>query len=294
MTSLPRTLAKSRNIQHSDEPLGPLAELLGTWAGGEGWNLIAVPDPSDKEPFLLKIAPYFETLTFKRLVQPIPNKGSGKLQLVHGIEYSLTIADKENNQPLHAETGMWIIMDKPEDHDLPIARQTIVPHGNSILAMGNFSRNQGSPQIGDICTLPHNDGFDLQACGVASNRNSYSEPYFTAMEEFKGRFDVFNPNATLRKAIKEQEIVGTTTLAVSTKQQGGLVNIPYIVKEADASLFESVFWIETVRSVNESGEATEFKQLQYSQNTLLDFLTSPSTGETIRWPHVTINTLVQQ
>ena len=51
----------------TDDALGPLAPLVGTWVGNTGWNMIALPQ--DKG-FLLLVRPYIETITFAPIGAP--------------------------------------------------------------------------------------------------------------------------------------------------------------------------------------------------------------------------------
>jgi len=72
-------------------------------------------------------------------------------------------------------------------------------------------------------------------------------------------------------------------LEISTAEVGGLVNIPFITANANATKIEAIFWIERVRL----SDGTEFLQLQYTQTIILDFAD-------IAWPHISVATLVKQ
>jgi hypothetical protein len=106
-------------------------------------------------------------------------------------------------------------------------------------------------------------------------------------------------NYVLREAIRGQTIQSTETISVSTQPPsggGGIVNIPFIQKNANAISFEATYWIETVENPV-TGET--FYQLQYSQQTNLEFIKcgtgcSPDGSGLIVWPHVNVNTLVKQ
>ena len=52
--------------------LGPLADLVGTWFGTHGWELIAVPQG---DGFHLIVRPYVEVVTFEAIGAPVPNRG---------------------------------------------------------------------------------------------------------------------------------------------------------------------------------------------------------------------------
>lgn len=261
--------------------LGPLADLIGTWVGNNGWNLIAVPvtGAGGNESFLLEVMPVNETITFSPIGAAVPNKGFPEPTFVYGLQYELRVSDQLNSQPLHIENGMWLLLDNsPTPASPSIARQSVIPHGDSLLALGDYSIKEGPPNIPDINAVP--DPGPAAPLG-------YTDPWLSPV--IPG-FSKVNPNQTLQDFIKQQDIVQTTTLSVSTANQGGIVNIPFIVKNANATAFESVFWIETVKS----STGTTFQQLQYSQQTNLNFIQKFGAPGLIMWPHVNINTLVKQ
>jgi hypothetical protein len=97
----------------------------------------------------------------------------------------------------------------------------------------------------------------------------------------------------LQEAIAGLDIVQTITLSVSTQDGGGIVNIPFVDKNANATQFTCQYWIETVKDPS-TGE--DVQQLQYSQQTNIEFLPAfgGSPGQLIMWPHVNVNTLRKQ
>jgi hypothetical protein len=273
----PLTLRFGGSPNDTSSIFGPLSDLIGTWVGTKGWNLVAVPQQHVKG-FLLLVRPYVETIIITPLSTPTPNRGAEIIQQVPTLMYSLNIHDAINGSLLHAENGTWLLL-----HECPggfsIARQASVPHGDSILALGSSLVTKGAPQIPDISTLP------VTGPGAPLG---YSDPYLTPLPGF----NKVNPNATLREAIEGQTILESTSLTVSTANEGGLSNIPFITKNANATKFDATFWIETV--LNEETNQT-FLQLQYSQNTILEFLPRfDNPAEKIQWPHININTLVKQ
>ncbi len=56
---------------------------------------------------------------------------------------------------------------------------------------------------------------------------------------------------------------------------GGIVNIPFAQRNANAVRMDAIFWIETV---NRHWDKVYF-QLQYGQRVILDF-------DNVHWPHV--------
>jgi len=69
----------------------------------------------------------------------------------------------------------------------------------------------------------------------------------------------------------------------------GIVNIPFVVKEADATAMNSTFIIYEVLD-SKNGKSRFF--MQYAQNVILDFIGRPDGHPgRARWPHISINTM---
>jgi hypothetical protein len=88
-------------------------------------------------------------------------------------------------------------------------------------------------------------------------------------------------------------VVKTTILDFSTEDaEAGIVNIPFIERQADASQMRSVFWImELDEPAPFAGlEGTNRLVLAYSQFLYLDFFPRfDGKPGLIRWPHISIN-----
>ena len=68
----------------------------------------------------------------------------------------------------------------------------------------------------------------------------------------------------------------------------GVVSAASLQDNVVPTQFDATFWLETL----EDGNGNVFRQLQYSQRTLIEFpISSDSPGETIVWPHINVNTL---
>lgn len=115
----------------------------------------------------------------------------------------------------------------------------------------------------------------------------YTDPYQNG--KFPPGFDMKNPNQALVDVLQYQQqqlelkVVETINLKVSTNDAGGITNIPFIVKNANATHMDAIFWIETVQRP----DGSQFMQLQYTQTVLLVF-------EEIVWPHVSVATLLKR
>jgi hypothetical protein len=72
---------------------------------------------------------------------------------------------------------------------------------------------------------------------------------------------------------------------------GGITNIPFVVKQADAASMKSTFWINELAP---DGDGNVELQLQYLQIVMLDFFPRrDGLPGRISWPHVSINTLTK-
>lgn len=260
------------------EKLGPLADLVGTWFGSHGWELIAVPSgPKDFRPIM---RPYIEVMTFEPIGAHVPNRGGPVKDLfIYGLLYQTRITDRETNEPLHLENGMWLYLGESEE--TPIVRQASIPHGDVFLALGTAGTAAGGPKIPEINGLPPDPG--------PKTDFGYTDPY--SHPSPPPPFQAHNPNEPLKEDIAGQQIVKTTTLSVSTKGGGGIVNIPFVEQQAKTTQFACTYWLETLGGP----QGEEVQQLQYSQQSNLEFL--PRFGEPdklIMWPHVNVNTLRKQ
>jgi hypothetical protein len=265
------------------EKFGPLAHLVGKWVGtGNGWNVIAVPD-ADKT-FNLEVHQFNEIIDVRLGATTVPNKGGpAGFQVTRALEYDLSVTQVGTGAGLHIENGMWLLIDDsqtPDSTETPIVRQSIVPHGNSILMLGKAFNDNGPPNIPQISTLP------LDSKHQPITNADYIKQYKDLAKKAVSRDgfpDVLNPNQTLIDALEGQTVHNTITLDVSTDNDGGIANIPFIDKHADAVSFASTLWIETISDSN----GNQKQQLQYSQLTLIFF-------DGVFWPHVDVNTLVKQ
>jgi len=268
---------------------GPLTDLIGTWVGNKGFNIVALPNQQGRF-VLLEPQNYYETLEFTPVSTPTPNRGTSIIQEVPALLYTLSIHNVADSSLLHRESGTWLLLPNCPS-GFTIARQAVVPHGDSVLAIGSWTTTQGPPQIPDTSTVP-----------IAGNPPvGYSDAYMNP-QGAPGLTSKINPNETLREIIAAQQtagqkIISTTTLNVSTENQGGIANIPFVVQNANCTQFEATYWIETVENPQ---TGAKFLQLQYSQKTILEFLdsfispTQTDPNKKIKWPHVQINTLVKE
>ena len=292
-----------------DEDLGPLKDLPGTWKNvpnlvGRGWNMIAVPYANGPFGYRLLLNQYNETLVFQTVDKAVPNRGiptstdgTDGDQFLVVLDYIQSItqiaaADSPDSGlagkrglAIHKEPGLWLNMINKTTNDLNIARLATIPHGDSVMALGRSSEKRGGPVIPDISGLP---------IGVrnSSLSNKYLDPYKHFNDQpFQKVFNPVCPNDLLKEANKGVAIKKTTELKVdSTIETGGIFNIPFVTKQADATEMNSTFWIQELKELDAKGNPK--LRLQYTQTVFLDFFprTDGVPGR-IRWPHVSINTL---
>jgi hypothetical protein len=265
----------------SQPQLGPLAELPGTWVGN-GFNLISLPDHQGGKPFRLKLNATREVLTFAPVGGPIPNRGSAQNDIEFlGLHYLQQVSDAPTNAALHLEPGLWLnVPSTTAPADPPtVVRMGTVPHGDALLAQGNFLTIPGPPQIAPVSTKP----VAIPPTTIPSGYLDPFKPSNTPPPPGIPPDAIADPNLVLRNAIQGQHITNTTALIITSSPAGGIVNIPFVVKNADVTRMNAIFWIETV----DAGGGNTFLQLQYTQTVILNFLG-------IDWPHVSVATLVKQ
>ncbi|MEZ4931960.1 MAG: heme-binding protein [Saprospiraceae bacterium] len=285
--------------------LGPLTQLLGKWSSprpvgddpAEGWNVIAVPGPTNTQGFTLEVIPYMETWSFSPVVVA-SNRGAFKgskqtVQLLSGLIYEqkvTSVCDSKfctdrgfgDGQEIHAETGLFLNM--TENPDFNICRLSTIPHGNSVLALGQSFE-----------FVPKDNSFIQTASTIPTTVQGGNPPLgYSEIQYDKNQFANFDqrdPNSFLKQALGKKKISAMTTLAFSTEHpSGGILNVPFIKDNVNTTSMNSTFWIETIK---QAGKKPDLLQLQYTQTINIVF---PPTGSKVPfvWPHVTINTMTKE
>ena len=304
----------------NDDDLGPLKLLPGHWHGAQtGWNMIALPHATPPPPagfnYRVLMNQYTEDLVFRVVDKAVPNRGIrfgnptvDTDQFLIALDYEQTIAqvaaedspDSGKAAPdgtvIHHEPGLWVHMLNERTNDLDIARLATVPHGDSVLGLGRSVVTEAA-EIPELNGLPFGgERCDHSSPYLAPYKHFIDNPFFGTVPQSLPNFPGFHPldlNAILRFANQDVEIERTTVLEVDTDlQTGGIVNIPFIVKQANAASMRSTFWIHELRRAN----GDPGLRLQYSQTVMLDFFRPRPDGMPgrLRWPHVSIATLDKQ
>jgi hypothetical protein len=290
-------------------PLGPLADLPGTWIG-KGFNQIWRPfNPKTTSDRFLELNLTHETLEFSSSIGDIPNRGLLQADIgLDGIHYLQQITDTLTDKGIHVEPGFWVTVPATIDPAEPatVARMASIPHGTTVNAQGTGLTVSGGPIINPVSILPFPIGGSPPA-NTAVAFPPFNEANLAVVTPFRlpspippsiTQSMVNNPNSVLTAAIAGQTITSTTVLIISTKAPtvppppaapnvgGGTDNIAFLQggsagPNAQAAQMTAIFWIEQVAA---SGHEPGFLQLQYTQTVLLNF-------NGLSWPHVSVATL---
>ncbi len=293
--------------------LGPLQHLVGTWTNqpigrdGRGgpdnpysYNSMPLPQsqPYSPQGYILKNFSYYEEITFSAIHGTAPNRGGLGTQVANTLFYEQRVYFAEGpdkDKLVHAENGSWLYMTGAQQKIGPygpelepksrapqtvynLVKQISVPHGNSILAGGQYTAcgpQYGAPVIGQApLTFP--SGVDVSPYLVQMDTNAnYQNPNVAYTK---------NPNAPLAEAIQADPPSSFIELSVDTKLPGyAVTNIPFEQKHANVDRYFSTVWLESF------DEGQTFTQLQYSQ-TILMVLQMQNIGPVV-FPHVTTNTM---
>ena len=272
-------------------PLGPLSGLVGKWSG-RGFNVIWRPNHTPNQDHFLELNVTSEQLEFSAISGPIPNRGLLQPDInMFGLTYLQQISDANLNAGLHIEPGLWVVIPKTTDPNVPpsVARLASIPHGTTIVAQGTATPSAAAPTIPNTSIKPF-------SIGQPTPEFDFSEQTLTNQTQFRTpaagltgvtQAMVNNPNSILQAALAGQHITATTTLHVTSTDQpvpgGGTANTAFLQggpdgPNADAVSVNATFWLETLQ-----GQSAP-TQLQYAQTVLLNFAG-------LSWPHITVATL---
>lgn len=313
---------KWSNIRPDDDPDDPEHSPLA----GRGWNIIALPFASEKaiDPFRAGEVPpyrvlmnrYNEELTFSTVDDDVPNRGITQDrkqradQLVAALDYEQKIVQMAaadvpksgdaggKKLPIHHEPGLFLYMQVQVIDGFDICRLGTIPHGNAVNAIGLSSPTKdGPPQIPNLSAFPEGVTDNIVSAvneadaTSATPRNRYLFPYKHFVDEpFLNLFSPANTNALLQQGLPGN-VLKTTVLDFTTDvAEAGIVNVPFIERQADASQMRSTFWLMELDEPALGGMEGNRLVLAYSQFINLDFFPRfDGKPGLIRWPHVSIN-----
>ena len=300
------------------EPLlGPFRNLPGVWEGsGTGWNMIALPfkpEPGSPLNYRLLLNQFDETLNFTLVDKGVPQPGldeDGKVntdQVIATLDYEQVVHQTAvTDRPASTVTGSPGRRDPPRAGPVPQHAERDrrwtdrgparhhPPRGRRTGARHRVRRRRPTPHRADQ-RPPHRRA-------RRSSTSRYLEPYkFFHETPFFGTvpagvpgfpgFDPVEPHKLLQLANELSPVARTTVIELDTSSEpGGINNIPFIVKQANAVSMKSTFWINELEAKDANGNPR--LQLQYAQIVMLDFFDRfDGLPGRIAWPHVSINTL---
>lgn len=289
------------------DPLGPLAQLPGTWKGN-GFNAIWRPhNPPTTQDRFLELNLTTETLVFSEINGPIPNRGLLMPDIsLFGLTYLQQISETSSGTGLHIEPGIWANVPPTTDpkESATVVRMASIPHGTTILAQGTTQSVEGGPPaIENVNIIPFPIGnAPPPNSDFASAEQEFPELDLSKSTAFRHASPgvtqamVENPNTLLQAAVQGKPMKSRTFIHISTtdnpiKPGGGTANTAFLAAAPDppggnatAVEVDANFWIETLPG---AGGQSDVLQLQYSQLVQLDF-------NGLRWPHRTVATLRKQ
>ena len=82
------------------------------------------------------------------------------------------------NPVLHKENGMWLYMENFPGQ-FPIARQSSIPHGDTVLALGNVQEVDGPPPISprDCRPIGQSEKFSADYTMPYTTRGGWNHPF---------------------------------------------------------------------------------------------------------------------
>jgi hypothetical protein len=291
------------------DPLGPLAELPGTWTG-HGFNSIWRPHFPDSQDRFLELNLTTETLVFSKINGPIPNRGLLMPDIsMFGITYMQQISQTSDGTGLHIEPGVWAVVPQTSDPSEPatVVRMASIPHGTVILAQGITQFLEGGPpDIPDNNIIP----FAIGSAPPPNSDFASAEEVFTELNlSIPTSFRVASPGVTqqmvqnpnsviqaaLHASLQGTSMKNRTFIHISTTgspvRGGGTANTAFLADasnppggNATAVEVDATFWIQTIAGTQ--GQPDKL-QLQYTQLVQLEF-------NGLQWPHVTVATLQKQ
>ena len=288
------------------DPLGPLAELPGTWTG-HGFNAIWRPNHGAGSDRFLELNLTTDKIVFTKINGPIPNRGFEMPDInMFGVTYMQQISETQSGAGLHIEPGIWAVVPPTSAPHVPatVVRMASIPHGTTILAQGDAGfASGGTAAIPDNNIFPFFFGQSPPGNSSADFNNAvanFPEIDLNRPTPFRHKSPgvtqaiVTNPNHFIKAALVGTVMKHRTQLHVATDHNltalgGGASNTAFLAGDsattsnAKTSRVEARFWIETM---SDPGHPDTL-QLQYTQLVILDF-------NQIHWPHVTVATLRKQ
>lgn len=312
-----------------------------------------MPPGTEYGGFILKNFAFCETIRFNgsnqatdpprhrdpealAVVASAPNRGGTYTQTAQAVFYDQQVMFAEGpgcGTVVHVENGAWLYFasaaqmsepygDTPVENSqvlkqppyITVAKQISVPHGNSVLALGNVDRNDGDdfndnddglggntilkgapifpdglvpyPAPADTCTAPFLDVFATNIGAAQGFENP--NPVWTR-----------NPSRPLQLAVEKIQPQCFMHWRVTTMPlpggQGSVTNVPFEQQKSNVVAYWADYWMLSQDEYRGRKERMpRFDYLAYTQTILMDMMLSTDGGQTFRmyrFPHVTCNTV---
>lgn len=270
------------------------------------------------------------------VVAGAPNRGGSYTQFAHAVFYEQQVRFAEGpaqGKIVHIENGAWLhlgsqpqILGPYDLHNngpyvegqvlrqppyITIAKQIAVPHGNSVLALGNvdlYDRDQfnhdlsglqaktilhGTPVIPDAF-VPYPAPADIS---TAPSEDPYAEP-LNANNDYENPNLAWtlNPNYPLQAALGIIRPKAHIHFRVTTQPvfggKGTVTNIPFEERKSKVIDYWADYWLLS-KDAN-AAHTMNFEYLAYTQTILMEMQISTDEGMTYKpyiFPHITCNTV---
>lgn len=263
-----------------------------------------------------------------------PNRGGTYTQTAHAIFYEQQVRFSEGpdqGQIIHIENGAWLhlasqaqqigpytdgpaipggqVLEQPPH--LTVAKQISVPHGNSVLALGNVDLNDRARFDQDLTGLTPNTVFvgepDIPDAAVPHPQPTtistvpFYDPYAVVLTG-PGDFEnpdtnlARNPNYPLQRAVEIIKPRSFIHWRVTTRPlfggTGVVTNIPFEQRRSEVTEYSADYWL--LSKDEKAKQSRDFNYLMYTQCIMLKILISVDGGTTNRefmFPHITSNTV---
>ncbi|MCH9809527.1 MAG: hypothetical protein K0U74_17540 [Alphaproteobacteria bacterium] len=216
----------------------------------------------------------------------------------HGNSF-LAIGRAPNRKASEDDEDDFVLLENPSEEQLKALPRSLIPDINGVVVGGGEN-----PDEIDLEPIKDPDTGEIIIDYFEPYRHFHENPYRgkEPIPGFKG-FDPVHATELLRHTLKQIIIpIGKmkrvmrlrvdSTLdhaAVNRFTHNGIINIPFVVRQADATAMNSTFLIYEIED-SKSGMNRYF--MQYAQNVILDFIGRPDGHPgRARWPHVSINTM---
>lgn len=299
------------------------------------YNVMPLPQPgttSEGEPdngYILKNFRYFEELVFHdendtAIPALAPNRGGEIEQLANALFYDQKVLFAEGpdkGTPVHVENGLWLNLITGHQHkgpydmhgevnseakvieqpsEIAIAKQMSIPHGNSILALGKYTKSSTIyPKIPNAPD-PHPKAVDEKSPKLDTDR-------YQRKLASDGNFQNPNPdytlnsNSTIQEALRLINPTHSIEWEVSTaaqvvkydngseiKVEGAVNNIPFEKLRSDVTEYTAKYWLLSTDPVGTT--TPSYNYLLYTQNIVMEMQVN---GHGYYFPHTTANALTR-